>query len=132
MVVGFDRDRDKERGFPIWWWGLGYGVVALPVLLWWQWVVCWWMGLYCGFVVLVVAMAMAVAVLGLVYGVAGVVVVVVGGLLVDGFGFRKKGGGVVDLVAVRYGCREGGCWCGCGCGCRCGCELLGWVWEGMG
>ena len=41
-----------------------------------------------------------------------------------GFGFREGGGGV-DLVAVRYGCR-------CGCGCQCGCELLGWVWEGMG
>ena len=41
-----------------------------------------------------------------------------------GFGFREGGGGV-DLVVVRYGCR-------CGCGCQCGCELLGWVWEGMG
>ncbi|GMY14369.1 hypothetical protein FCV25MIE_09608 [Fagus crenata] len=83
-------------------------VMGLPVLWWWQWVVCWWMGLCCGFVVLAVAMAMAVGVgvalglgfgwggrmglewgvygvlgLGLGYGVTGVVVVAVGGLLVE-------------------------------------------------
>ena len=23
--------------------------MGLPVLWWWQWVVCWWMGLCCGF-----------------------------------------------------------------------------------
>uniref|UniRef100_A0A2N9G1L9 Transmembrane protein n=1 Tax=Fagus sylvatica TaxID=28930 RepID=A0A2N9G1L9_FAGSY len=86
--------------------GGGGWVMGLPVLWWWQWVVCWWMGLCCGFVVLAVAMAMAVAVgvalglglgwggrmglgwgvcgvLGLGYGVAGVVVVAVGGLLVE-------------------------------------------------
>ncbi|GMY25490.1 hypothetical protein FCV25MIE_20732 [Fagus crenata] len=85
-------------GLPIWWWGLGYRVQCYGGGSGWS--VGGWV---C---------------------VAGLGSVRVG--CCRGFGFCEGGGGV-DLVAVRYGCR-----CGCGCGCRCGCELLGWVWEGMG
>uniref|UniRef100_A0A2N9HBF0 Transmembrane protein n=1 Tax=Fagus sylvatica TaxID=28930 RepID=A0A2N9HBF0_FAGSY len=93
-------------GLPIWWWGLGYGVVGVVVVAVGGLLVDGFVLRVCGFgsgdgdgggVALGLGLGWGgrmglgwgvCGVLGLGYGVAGIVMVAVGGLLVDGFVLR--------------------------------------------